>query len=180
MARIVITGPKSSGKSSIGWRLAQLRKIPFYDLDEQIEKLFEEEEKIHLSFREIFKRRGEDKFRKLELSAIKSLAEIDGIIISTGGSTFFHEEARNLLVKDSHVILLYNAPTTLWQRTMRKGMPSYLDGVENPKDTFYQRIKDVINAVKPFAKLVMETSDLSIEDVAQMLDLELDHRKIKI
>lgn len=180
MPRIVVTGPKSSGKSSIGQRLAQLRKFPFYDLDEQIEKMFEEEEKVLLSFREIFRRHGEEKFRELELRVIKSFIESDKIIISTGGTTFFQEEAKNLLLKNSHIILLYNSPETLWQRTIRKGLPSYLEGVQDPQTAFYKRIKDIVDIVRPLAALEFDTRDLSVEDVAQMLDLELEHRKIEI
>ena len=180
MAKIVITGPKSSGKSSIGQRLAQLRKMTFYDLDEQIEKLFEEDERVLLSFREIFRRHGEEKFRELELRAINSLKGMDKVLIATGGSTFFSEEAKNLLLQDSLIILLYNSPETLWQRTIRKGLPSYLEGIENPEEAFYKRVKDIIEAVSPIASLEFETRDLSVENVAQMLDLELEHRKIKI
>ncbi|MDR0304200.1 MAG: hypothetical protein LBH98_05450 [Chitinispirillales bacterium] len=180
MSKIVVTGPKSSGKSSIGQRLAQLRKLPFYDLDEQIEKIFEEEEKIRLSFREIFKRHGENKFRELEIQAIKSLAGLNGILLSTGGSTFFNEEAKNLLIKDSHIILLHNTPEILWQRTARKGIPPYLEGVIDPQGAFCDRVEKVLDSLKPIAELNMETGDLSVEDVAQMLDLEIEYRKIQI
>jgi shikimate kinase len=179
MPKIIVTGPKSSGKSSIGWRLAQLRGLSFYDLDERIEKIFEEEEGVHSSFREIFKRHGEDKFRELELRAINSIIGLDKILLSTGGSTFINEEAKNLLLQDSYIILLCNAPETLWQRTIRKGMPSYLEGTIDPHGTFCKRVESILNTIKPVAEIVMETKDLSVEDVAQMLDYELDFRKVK-
>ena len=179
MQKIIITGPKSSGKSTIGHRLAQLRKLEFFDLDEQIEKIFEEEEGVQLSFREIFKRHGEEKFRELEMRAIKSLEGMKNIMLSTGGSTFLNEKPRNALCGDSYIILLYNNPETLWTRTIRKGMPSYLEGVQDPQGEFYKRVKSVIDTVKPIADLAMETQDLSVEEVAQMLDYELDYRKIK-
>ena len=180
MPKIIVTGPKSSGKSSIGWRLAQLRGLPFYDLDERIEKIFEEEEGFHSSFREIFKRHGEDKFRELEIRAINLIMDMDKFLLSTGGSTFLRDEAKKLLLKDSYVILLHNTPETLWQRTIRKGMPSYLEGALDPRGMFFKRVEDVVDAVKPVAGLIMETRDLSVEDVAQMLDCELDYRKVKL
>jgi shikimate kinase len=178
MQRIIVTGPKASGKSTIGHRLAQLRKLQFFDLDERIEKLFVEEEGIALSFREIFKRHGEEKFRELEMRAIKSFDGVENILLSTGGSTFLSENAKNTLLKNSYIILLYNTPETLWSRTMRKGLPSYLEGVEDPKTEFFKRVKNVLEAVKPVAGLKMETRNLSVEEVAQMLDYELDFRKV--
>ena len=39
MKRIVLTGPKSSGKTNIGHRLAELHNLPFYDLDEVLEQI---------------------------------------------------------------------------------------------------------------------------------------------
>jgi shikimate kinase len=178
MQRIIVTGPKSSGKSSIGHRLAQLRKLQFWDLDERIEKMFEEEEHIPLSFREIFKRHGEEKFRELEMRAIKSLDGLDNILLATGGSTFLNETAKNTLCENSYIILLHNTPETLWTRTIRKGLPPYLDGTDDPKSEFFNRVKSVVEAVKPIAELTMETRNLSVEEVAQMLDYELDYRKI--
>jgi len=178
--RIIITGPKSSGKSSIGHRLAQLRRLQFFDLDEQIEKIFEEEEHIQLSFREIFKRHGEEKFRELEMRAIKSLDGLKSILLSTGGSTFLNESARRALCENSYIVLLHNTPETLWARTMRKGLPSYLEGVADPQGEFFNRVKSVLDTVQPIAALTMETGDLSVEEVAQMLDYELDYRKIII
>ena len=180
MFRIIVTGPKSSGKSSIGQRIASLRRLSFYDLDEQIEKIFEEEEKIHLSFREIFKRHGEERFRELEMRAIKSVKNFDNILLSTGGSTFLREEAKTALQENSYIILLLNTPETLWARTIRKGMPSYLDAEADPQSAFYARVNNVVNAITPIAGIVMETRDLSVEEVAKMLDLELDHRKINM
>jgi len=180
MQRIIVTGPKSSGKSTIGHRLAQLRKLQFFDLDERIEKIFEEEEGIQLSFREIFKRHGEEKFRELEMRAIKSLEGQDKILLSTGGSTFLNENAKNTLLENSYVVLLHNTPEMLWSRTMRKGLPSFLEGVADPQSEFFNRVKSVVEAVKPIAELVMETKNLSVEEVAVMLDYELDYRKIKI
>lgn len=178
--KIIVTGPKSSGKSSIGYRLAALRKLLFYDLDEQIEKIFEAEERTHLSFREIYRRHGEEKFRELEMRAIKDMQNRENVLLSTGGSTFMSETARNILQENSYIILLYNNPEILWTRTIRKGLPSYLEGLDNPEETFYARVNEVVNTIKPIAGLSMETGSLSVEEVAQMLDYELDHRKIKL
>lgn len=178
MKRIVLTGPKSSGKSNIGLRLAELLHVPFYDLDEVLETIFEEENGITLTFREIYRRHGEEKFREWELKAAKRVAEMDGVLLSTGGTTFTLPELREVLVPDSYVILLTNNAQELWRRTSRKGIPSYLENEIDPQQAFYARVERVIETVTPYADLTLETEDLSIEDVAQLLDVELSQRKV--
>jgi shikimate kinase len=180
MKRIVITGPKSSGKSNIGARFAELQKVPFYDLDDVLEQVFEEEMGNKLSFREIYRRHGEDKFRDLEYKAALRVAKLDGIILSTGGTSFTIEKLRDILTKDAYVVLLTNDGDTLWDRTSRKGIPSYLEGEANPKVAFLDRVENVINTVKPFAGITLDTGDLSIEDVAQVLDVEMMQRSVKV
>ncbi len=178
MKRIVLTGPKSSGKSNIGLRLAELRDLTFFDLDEVLEEIFEEEHDMKLSFREIYRRHGEDMFRELELKAAKRVASMEQIMLSTGGTTFTIESLRDELVPDAYVVLLSNEPNELWHRTSRKGIPAYLEKEADPKAAFFERVDRVITTVTPYADLILDTNDLSIEDVAQMLDVELTQRKV--
>jgi shikimate kinase len=176
--RIVITGPKSSGKSNIGERFAKLQSLPFFDLDTVLEEVFEEEDGSHLSFREIFRRHGEERFRDLELKAAKRVSQKKGIILSTGGTTFTIDALKDVLVDDAYIILLTNSADILWQRTARKGIPAYLSGESDPQAAFARRVDAVIETVKPFADMVLDTTDLSIEDVSQLLDVEMLQRKI--
>ncbi len=178
MKRIVLTGPKSSGKTNIGHRLAELHDLPFYDLDEVLEQIFYEETDTKLSFREIFRRHGEEKFRELELQAAKRVSQESRVLISTGGTTFTLPKLREVLIPDSYVVLLKNDPEILWYRTSRKGIPSYLEGESDPRQAFIERVDRVVEMVSPHASLELDTGDLSIEDVAQMLDVELFQRKI--
>ncbi len=178
MKRIVITGPKSSGKSNIGSRFAELVRLPFYDLDEVIEQLFEEEKGTKLSFREIYRRHGEATFRDYEKRAAKQVADLDGIILSTGGTSFTLPELQKTLLPDAYVILLMNEKETLWERTARKGLPSFLEGEIDPKAAFFSRVENSIEAIQPHANLTLDTDELTIEEAAQLLDVELMQRKI--
>ncbi len=178
MKRIVLTGPKSSGKSNIGLRLSELLQLPFYDLDEVLEDIFTEENGTKLSFREIFRRHGEEKFREWELKAAMRVAKMEKILLSTGGTTFTLPQLRDQLVPDSYIVLLSNNAAELWRRTSRKGIPSYLEKEIDPQQAFFERVERVISTVSPYADLLLETEDLSIEDVAQLLDVELSQRKV--
>jgi len=179
MKRIVLTGPKSSGKSNIGVRLAELVHLPFFDLDEVLEQVYaDEHEGNRLPFREIYRRHGEQKFRELELSAAKRVSGMDRILLSTGGTTFNQESLREILVPDSYIVLLKNDPQILWERTSHKGIPSYLEGEADPRRAFLERVEKVVDTITPLAHMILDTKDLSIEDVAQLLDVELSVRKV--
>jgi shikimate kinase len=176
--RVILTGPKSSGKSNIGVRLAELMGVPFFDLDELLEDIFEKESGTRLSFREIFRRHGEEKFRALELQAAQEVVSKDRVLLSTGGTTFTIPALRETLVPDSYIVLLKNSPEELWLRTSRKGIPSYLEKEIDPRAAFFRRVEGVIETVTPIAHLSMDTEDLTIEDVAQVLDVELSQRRV--
>jgi shikimate kinase len=180
MKRILITGPKASGKSNIGNRLAELLDASFYDLDNMIEKLFREDKGARLNFREIYRRHGENVFREYEIRSAQMIAEKCPVVVSTGGSSFLLPEIRDIFARDSYVILLKNDYEVLWERVAKNGPPAFLEGVEDAKRTFFSRVDKVIEAIEPEADIVFDTHDLSIEDVAQMLDMELDRRKIKL
>lgn len=180
MKRVVITGPKASGKSNIGSRLAELLGVEFHDLDTMVENVFREQEGTRLSFREIFRRHGEDVFRALEIESAKRLVDMGGMVLSTGGTTFTVPELRDILVPGSYIILLKNDHSVLWERVQRKGLPAYLDGVDNPRELFFDRVTQVIDAVSPYAQINMDTEDLSIEEVAQVLDVELMQRRVSL
>lgn len=76
---IVLIGMPSAGKTTVGKKLAELLNKPFVDTDEQIE-LSEK-----MSVPEIFKKYGEEYFRKKELEKVLSLGGENGRIIALGG-----------------------------------------------------------------------------------------------
>lgn len=79
--RIFLIGFMGSGKSHIGKRLAPKMGYEFIDLDQLIEA------NANKKISEIFKLEGEEYFRQLESTTLKSLGQKDKIIISTGGGT---------------------------------------------------------------------------------------------
>lgn len=77
---IVFIGLPGCGKTSIGKKVAEKLTLPFYDVDEYIEK--KEEKQI----KEIFLK-GEPYFRKLESQAIEEISGNNLCVISTGGGS---------------------------------------------------------------------------------------------
>lgn len=108
---IILTGFMGSGKTTAGIRLSYRLRLPLLDTDKWIEK----EEGRTIS--EIFALQGEETFRKMETSALKTLLELEGEqIISTGGGLPMREENRELLKKLGTVVFLRIKPETVYER----------------------------------------------------------------
>lgn len=89
--RIYLIGFMCSGKSTVGSLLSRSLNIPFYDVDEEVQK------REGLSIPQIFEKKGEAYFRKLEFKVLKDLSEKENVVISTGGGLGANEEALNFM-----------------------------------------------------------------------------------
>jgi chorismate synthase len=125
--KIIITGPKGSGKSTLGRKISEIIGIDFIDSDNYIENLFEKESGKKLSCREIYNNSGADKFRRLESDAVAELSNLDWVLIATGGGTMLNPELRNRLRKDSIIIYLNAENDFLWERISKTGLPAFYD-----------------------------------------------------
>ena len=78
---VYLIGFMGCGKSTSGKQLAKFIQFDFVDTD----KLFESQEKI--SINEYFEKYGEEKFRIVEQSILKSIEKDKNIVVATGGGT---------------------------------------------------------------------------------------------
>jgi shikimate kinase len=78
--RIYLIGFMGSGKSHIGQLLSSAMGLHYIDLDKEIEKK-------DMSISEIFEKKGEDYFRKLEREALLKTSALEKTIIACGGGT---------------------------------------------------------------------------------------------
>jgi shikimate kinase len=80
--KIVLLGYMGSGKSTVGQELAKALKLPFKDLDQEIET------QIGVSVSEIFDQKGELFFRKKETAVLEQLLTSSaGFVLALGGGT---------------------------------------------------------------------------------------------
>jgi len=100
---IVLIGMPSSGKSTVGKRLASGLNRDFYDSDTEITA------KEKLSPREIIERYGEAYFRNAEKEVIKELSKKSGAVIATGGGAVL-DGANVDALKRNGVIVFLNRP----------------------------------------------------------------------
>lgn len=171
---IVIIGPKGAGKSSVGAALADLLELPLLDTDKKIEEIHNYENR---SFREIYKRVGEETFRALEQDAVQKCCEEDWHVITTGGGTFLDTGSRNTLRQNGAFILYLTADKKiLWERAIKDGIPPFLEGPDG-KQKFYDQVAQRDEVIRPYADAIIETDlyppEMIAELAAQRLSEEL-------
>ena len=94
---IFLIGMMGTGKSTVGVLLANELKIPFVDLDKEIEK------STRKTISGIFKLDGEATFRRIETARLK---EVSASVVSCGGGIILKEENRNFIKVNGTTILL--------------------------------------------------------------------------
>lgn len=88
---IFLTGFMGSGKTTTGRLLADKLQYDFADLD----LLIEEHEGMAIT--EIFARRGEDYFRKVEAELLENLFDQEKLVVACGGGTAcFHDNMKKM------------------------------------------------------------------------------------
>ncbi len=90
---IVLIGMMGSGKSSIGKILSKKLNISFIDIDRKIEEV------ESLSISDIFKKNGENYFRKIEEKISLKYLKSENNIISLGGGGFINLSIRKFCQK---------------------------------------------------------------------------------
>ena len=167
MRNIVLVGFMGTGKSCVGKRLSKRLGLDFLELDEIIEK------KEGISIKDIFEKKGEPYFRKLEKEIAKEVSQKKGIIISAGGGAIVDEENFKNLKNGGVIICLEASPDVIFQRT--KGLATRpLLNVADPK----KKIGELLKVRFPYYKKSdhrINTDKLTIEQIAEkIIDLVRD------
>jgi len=108
--KIILTGYRATGKSSIGKILADMLGYGFIDTDETIEKRQGE------TITEMVGRGGWDLFRKKEENLLLELARSRNKVIASGGGSVMHERAWSKLRQDALVVWLTADIKTICRR----------------------------------------------------------------
>lgn len=165
--RIVIYGPKASGKSTIGRHIANILDLPYYDTDELIENIYTSQTGKIKNCREIYSTEGKDFFIKLEEEAVAQIDNIDWCVIITGGSLLLNPLNRQRLRRNSILIYLNADKNLLWERVQKSGLPPWVDPI-NPEKSFYEEISKREEILLPYADIVVDTTNGTVEDLAKI------------
>lgn len=158
---IALTGIMAVGKSAVGKRLARRMKRPFVDLDKMIEK------NEGMKVREIFSRKGEPYFRKLERQVLQDVLRQDGQVIATGGGVVMYDDNLRLLREKSFLICLTASSDILIRRAGKGRQRPLLQGTDKRSrldELMQQREKNYGQA-----HATVDTSYLSVGEVVEKI-----------
>ncbi|MDE5872604.1 MAG: shikimate dehydrogenase, partial [Lachnospiraceae bacterium] len=158
---IVLVGYMGSGKTTIGKCISCELGYEFIDTDEYIVK------KEGMSINDIFSKKGEEYFRRLETDTVREFGTVlHNAVIATGGGLPMRDENRKLLKDLGTVYYLKTEADTIFKRISgNEDRPLLL--CENP----YERICSMLNEREPnyllSADVLIYTDNKSVEDVAR-------------
>jgi len=107
---LFLVGPMGAGKSTVGKRIADFYRLPFIDMDEELER------RTGVSVSLIFEVEGEEGFRTRETRLLAELAAMHGVVVATGGGAILAEENRQLMQRNGFVLYL---PVSVAQQMAR-------------------------------------------------------------
>lgn len=147
-----------TGKTTIGKIIAQKCGLRFIETDALIE------ERERCSIAQIFKEKGEDFFRGLEIKLVKEIALTSDRVVSCGGGLICNQTNLTLLASSGVLICLTASIETIYERTKHYQHRPLLN-VENP----HQVIQELLVQRKRFyaqAHYTVNTDRISPEAVA--------------
>lgn len=164
--RYFIIGYKSSGKTTLGKKLAGKLGLRFIDLDDEIEK------REGKTVPELYVELGDAGFRHKEWEALKSVVKEDNIIVSTGGGAPCHCENMNLMEKYGEVIYLHLDNDTLVSRLKdaTKDRPIVLNKTDEELRNYVVDLRDKCEHHYKRAKYIIESKGITVDEIIRQIN----------
>lgn len=121
--RIALIGLRGAGKSTLGEALAAELKVPFIELDREIER------EAGTGLSEIFLLYGQQGYRRYEQRCLEKILESQArCVIATGGSIVSETATYDLLRSSCHTVWLKAKPEEHMSRVMEQGDMRPMEG----------------------------------------------------
>lgn len=163
--KIYFVGYMFSGKSSVGKKISRNLGLDFYDLD----TLFEERYKISVS--DFFSRYDESAFRKLEGGILRSTAQLEDCVISTGGGTPCFGDNMDFILGNGISVYLKSSVGTIMSRKANSKRPRPILVDMTPEDvrTFVERQLAERERFYEKADITVDAENIDIEKLAKLI-----------
>ena len=113
---IALLGLRGAGKSTLGARLAGFLKLPFVELDREVEK------EAGAALGEVFAMYGQDAFRRFERRALERvLSQHERAVIATGGGLVTDSSTYQLVLERCRCVWLKASPEEHMARVIAQG-----------------------------------------------------------
>lgn len=171
--KIVLLGYMGSGKTTVGKSLAEHLELPFIDLDDYIEQ------EAGMSIPEIFRDKGEIRFRKLESSALRSLiGKQSGFVLALGGGTPCYAGNLEVIESDETAISVYlkcslaNLVDRLWPERGHRPLISHLED-RSELDDFIRKHLFERTYYYNRADKIIDCDALNVHEIVEKINLSL-------
>ena len=149
---IALLGLRGAGKSTLGAKLAESMKIPFVELDREVEK------EAGAALGEVFALYGQDAFRRFERRALERvLARDERAVIAVGGGLVTDTASYKMLLERCVCVWLKASPEEHMARVIAQGDMRPFKGRSAALDEIRQLLADRDDLYRR-ADLVLDTS----------------------
>jgi shikimate kinase len=160
---IILIGYRCTGKTSVGRKISERFRIPFYDTDELVKK------HTGRTIREIVQQGGWESFRQEEKAMIRGLSPSADAVIAAGGGAVMDPENREALRGNGLFLWLIADAHTIVER-MKKDKaggeqrpPLCSDGMERETSEILQQRTPIY---RQLAHFTIDTSGKEIDTIA--------------
>lgn len=164
---LVLVGPTGAGKSSVGRVLAARWRVPFVDVDAEIER------HAGLSIGEIFARDGEAAFRELERETLRELLAGARCVLATGGGAVLDAASRRRMAEHGHVVHLHAGVDAQLRRLDGDRTRPLLAGPDRAA-ALRAMAGHRTPLYREIARFTVDTDALDADAVAERVDRRLD------
>ena len=155
--RIALIGLRGAGKSTLGSRLAHEMRVPFIELDGEIEK------DTGMPLGEIFSLYGQSGYRAIERRTLtRVLNENESAVLSVGGGVVSEKETFDYLLSHCYTIWIKAQPEEHMSRVLEQGDFRAVAGNDQAMDDL-RRILEAREPLYRQADMELDTSGSSVE-----------------
>jgi XRE family transcriptional regulator, aerobic/anaerobic benzoate catabolism transcriptional regulator len=155
--RIALIGLRGAGKSTLGSKLAVEMRVPFIELDGEVEK------DTGMPLGEIFSLYGQSGYRAIERRTLsRVLSEQECAVISVGGGVVSEKDTFDLLLSHCYTIWIKAQPEEHMARVLEQGDFRAMAG----NDRAMEDLRRILEAREPLyrqADLELDTSGSQVE-----------------
>jgi XRE family aerobic/anaerobic benzoate catabolism transcriptional regulator len=156
--RVALIGLRGAGKSTLGLRLSEETKVPFIELDREIEK------DTGMPLGEIFSLYGQTGYRAIEKRLLERvLREHERAILSVGGGVVSEKETYDYLLANCYTIWIKARPEEYMARVIAQGDLRVMGGSNQAMEDL-RRILEAREPLYRKADMYLDTSGNSVDE----------------
>jgi len=165
--RIALLGLRGAGKSSLGEKLAASLRVPFIELDSEVER------EAGTKLGEVFSMYGQEAFRRFERRALERILRThESAVIAAGGSLVTDPDTYRLLLDNCHTVWLKARPEEHMNRVIAQGDMRPFKGRSAAIDEIRKLLSD--------RDRLYSRADVTIETSGRSLKASLDELRTKV